>query len=104
MRYRFVRFPGGKCKAVTFSYDDVSVHDRKLLEIINKYGIKCTFNVNSKFISDDGTKRLTRQEVRELQYKYGHEVAVHGAEHIAPGRTTAVNGIRDILECRLELE
>jgi hypothetical protein len=55
-------------------------------------------------ISDDGERKLTRQEVRDLQYVHGHEVAVHGARHIAPGRTTAVNGIRDILECRLELE
>lgn len=104
MRYRFIRFPEGKCKAVTFSYDDASAHDRRLLETINKYGIKCTFNVNSQMISDDPANRLSRQEIRELKDKYGHEVAVHGARHIAPGRTTAVNGIRDILECRLELE
>lgn len=104
MRYRFVRFPGGKDRAVTLSYDDVSMHDRRFLEIINQYQMKCTFNVNSQYIDDDPTRRLTRQEVYDLKYVHGHEVAVHGAKHIAPGRTTAVNGIRDVLECRLELE
>ena len=33
-------------KAVTFSYDDGVVPDLKLLEIFNKYGIKCVFNLN----------------------------------------------------------
>lgn len=30
MRYRFLRFPGGKDKAVTFSYDDGFRYDIRL--------------------------------------------------------------------------
>ena len=37
MRYQFLRFPGGKPKAVTLSYDDGCAEDLHLLEIINKY-------------------------------------------------------------------
>lgn len=37
----------GKKKAVTFSYDDGIVYDKHLVEILNKYGLKCTFNLNS---------------------------------------------------------
>ena len=33
-------------KAITFSYDDGVTTDLKLLEIFNKYGMKCTFNLN----------------------------------------------------------
>ena len=35
--YRFLRFPNFKFKAVTLSYDDCVVFDRKLIEILDKY-------------------------------------------------------------------
>ena len=37
----------GKMKALTFSYDDGTLQDRRLVEIFNKYGLKATFNLNS---------------------------------------------------------
>ena len=46
MRYRFLRFPGGRDKAVTLSYDDGNRNDIKFSDIITKYGLKCTFNLN----------------------------------------------------------
>lgn len=36
-----------KLKAVTFSYDDGTTQDIRLIELLNKYGLKCTFNLNS---------------------------------------------------------
>ena len=45
--YKFLRFPEWKYKAVTLSYDDGTVYDRKLIDILDKYGLKCTFNLNS---------------------------------------------------------
>jgi predicted xylanase/chitin deacetylase len=42
-----VLFPGGKCKAVTLSYDDNMLQDERLLAICKKYGLKITFNINS---------------------------------------------------------
>ena len=48
MDYRFLRFPEGKCKAVTLSYDDSNIHNMRLAEIIEGYGLKCTFNLNSE--------------------------------------------------------
>ena len=42
-----MRFPGGKPKALTLSYDDGVEQDVKLIEIAEKYGIKGTFNINS---------------------------------------------------------
>ena len=42
MRYQFLRFPGGKGKAVTFSYDDGVSQDLKLSDILEKYQITNT--------------------------------------------------------------
>ena len=45
MRYRFLRFPGGKTKSVTYSYDDGCRQDIKVAEILKRYGIRGTFNI-----------------------------------------------------------
>ena len=34
-------------KALTFSFDDGTIFDKRLIELFNKYGMKCTFNLNS---------------------------------------------------------
>ncbi len=44
---KYMRFPDGKCKAATFSYDDGVKADIKLIKIFDKYGVKGTFNLNS---------------------------------------------------------
>ena len=46
--YRFLRFPDFRYKAVTLSYDDGVVFDKKLIQILDEYGLKCTFNLNSE--------------------------------------------------------
>ena len=105
MRYRFLRFPGGKLKAVTFSYDDGCRADLKLSEILCKYGLKGTFNINSSFLGKDSSSwHLTAEEIKTNILDKGHEVAVHGAEHKANGNIRAVEGIKDVLDCRLCLE
>ena len=73
----FMRFPGFKTKAVTLSYDDGKIFDRKMVEILNHYGLKCTFNLNSKYLNSDGTVKT--DEINDL-YK-GHEIAVHTHSH-----------------------
>ena len=104
MRYRFLRFPGGKFKALTLSYDDGVRSDIRLCGILNKYNIKCTFNLNSEFLGADNANRLNTEEVKQYIISSGHEVAVHGANHIAPGCASPVVGINDVLECRKSLE
>lgn len=82
----YMRFPEGKAKALTLSYDDGVRQDGKLIEIFNKYGIKGTFNINSKFFGSQRTgnvgedrSRFTKEEAIEI-YK-GHEVALHSYSH-----------------------
>lgn len=105
MQYRFLRFPGGKAKAVTFSYDDGCRHDIRLSHTLSRYGIKCTFNINSGlFGKDDQDWHLTEEEIREHIANTEHEIAVHGHVHMAPGLSRPIDAIRDMLTCRLELE
>ena len=79
----------GKRKAVTFSYDDGVAQDIKLIEILNRYNLKCTFNLNSGTLGNKGT--LVRNNVTvpfdkvdanmvEKIYR-DHEVAVHTVTH-----------------------
>ena len=81
----------GKMKAVTFSYDDGVTQDRRLIGILNRYGLRGTFNLNSgQFASaaafyDEG-KNITFPHVRlrasEIAEVYaGHEVASHTVLH-----------------------
>ena len=44
----------GKKKAITFSYDDGVTQDIRLIELFNKYGLKCTFNINSGYLGHSG--------------------------------------------------
>lgn len=48
MRYRFMRFPNAKSKAVTLSYDDGCPEDIRFSSVISEAGLKCTFNLNSE--------------------------------------------------------
>lgn len=84
----FMRFPGGREKAVTLSYDDGVVQDRRFLEIINRYGIKCTFNLNGAYIEPYSTlangRRMTREDAIATfcdDSGKGHEIAAHGYTH-----------------------
>lgn len=82
----FMRFPGGKAKALTLSYDDGVRQDIRLIEIMKAHGLKGTFNLNSGLYSPEGTdgktsRRMTRQKVLETYTHSGIEVAVHSATH-----------------------
>ena len=104
MGYRFLRFPEGRGKAVTLSYDDGCVYDVKLAEIIDRYRLKCTFNLNSKsLLSNANGSRVTLEQARGFLLS-GHEIAVHGEKHKAPGLVSPLEGIRDVLYCREALE
>ena len=54
MKIRCNYFPEGRTKALTMSYDDGRTHDRRLIEIFNKYGIKGTFHLNSGNFDKEG--------------------------------------------------
>ena len=102
MRYNFLRFPNGKTKALTLSYDDGCRQDLRFSDIVTKYGLKCTFNLTSAEAC--GNRALSVDEVKEHFLDRGHEIAVHGYFHRAEGRIRPIEGIIDVLDCRRELE
>lgn len=85
----YMRFPEGKSKALTLSYDDGVEQDVKLIEIMHKYNLKGTFNLNSGLYAPEDVKypkgqihrRMPRSKVLELYTNSGMEVAVHGYTH-----------------------
>lgn len=80
-----MRFPHGKSKVFTMSYDDGLYQDIRLVEIMNKHGLKGTFNITSSSISKkDAVKRnesLSAKQIKELYLPYGHEIALHTHTH-----------------------
>ena len=105
MKYKFLRFPEGKTKAVTFSYDDACRDDLRTAKTLDEYGMKGTFNVPSAWIAKEpGGYALTEQEIKEHILEKGHEIATHGEWHKAMGLVRPIDGIQDVLNCRLELE
>ena len=101
----------GKKKAITFSYDDGVTQDIRLIELFNKYGMKCTFNVNSGTLGQEGA--LIREDVRVNHTKIapelirsvyeGHEVATHSVTHPYLTRLTDSEIIREIEDDRIRL-
>ena len=78
----------GKMKAVTFSYDDGVIQDGRLVDMFNRYGLKCTFNLNSgiqskaNFWYDRMGTKVEHMNVRGLKELYvGHEIAAHTLTH-----------------------
>lgn len=103
----------GKMKALTFSYDDGVTQDKRLIEIFNKYGLKCTFNLNSELLGrkndtlNMGGKIVSHAKVDAADVKYiyeGHEVAVHTLTHpLLPAIADDNEIIRQVEQDRLNL-
>ena len=102
MKVGFNLYKDGKHKALTMSYDDGQVHDIRLLEIFNKYGIKGTFHLNSGKLDDEAGKFLTSEQVAT---KFdGHEISVHSLTHPYLERVSDEEIVHEIVEDRKNLE
>lgn len=79
----------GKMKALTFSFDDGGIQDRRFIQLLDKYGLKCTFNLNSGLFGSSWSedyfgRRIDRSRVlaEEVEGLYkNHEVAGHTSTH-----------------------
>ncbi len=96
-------FPGKTKKAVTLSYDDGVKADRHLCDILDRYGVKCTFNVNSIW-AEKRPGRLTTEEFLALYTRGGHEVAYHGCEHLLYHSVSTSAVMTDVVNDRIALE
>lgn len=93
-------YPGGKHKALTLSYDDGRVQDRRLISIMNTYGIRGTFHLNSGRLGE--ANRISPAEIPEL-YR-GHEIACHTVTHPTIARCPLPEVAAEVLEDRKALE
>lgn len=93
-------FPEGKHKALTMSYDDGRLADRRLVEIFNRYGIRGTFNLNSGIFNDPD--RVQPEEIKALYT--GHEIACHTVTHPTIARCPLPEVAEEVLQDRRSLE
>lgn len=107
-----LRFPEGKAKALTLSYDDGVEQDVKLLKIMQQYGLKGTFNLNSGLYAEEGTeypdgqiqRRMTEKQINECFQNSGQEIAVHSLTHPFLEQLPENLVIKEIIEDRERLE
>ena len=95
-------FPGGKPKAVTFSYDDGVLQDERLVNVLNRYGLKGTFNINSGMDHRESHITLSEENVKRIYG--GHEIACHAEYHAGMDRCSATDAMREIWNDRMKLE
>lgn len=102
---KYTRFPEGKSKAVTFSYDDGVAADGRLVELFDRYGLKGTFNLNSRlFDCQCWHGRMDEEQTYRTFVNSGHEVALHGARHIFMDKVPLPEAVNEIVQNRLYLE
>lgn len=112
-RFDTLLFPGHKAKAFTLSYDDGVVQDRKLIEMFDRYGAKCTFNLNYGVLGykniikgldqkEVDISKFEKEEIKEI-YK-NHEVGGHGLYHSSLVSIGTPLAMYEIIEDKVNLE
>ena len=107
-----MRFPGGLGKALTLSYDDGVEQDIRLMEILDKHGIKATFNVNTGICPPENhvypkgavSRRIPLSKFKEVYGNTPHEIAVHTYSHPHLEALPPVAAMNEVLKNREELE
>lgn len=89
-------------KIVSLSFDDGTIYDLRFIELLNKYGLKATLNLNSGlkdfvwYFKDRPIIRLDLEQVKDA-YK-GHEVASHSLDHPYFSSLSTEETIRQVKE------
>ena len=95
-------------KIVSLSFDDGTIYDKRFIDLLNKYGLRATFNLNSGlkdfiwYYEDKPIRRLNLEESKEI-YK-GHEVASHSLTHPYFSSLDEKRQIREVEEDILNVE
>lgn len=106
----YMLFPEGRPKALTTSYDDGVVQDIRLMKILDKYGIKGTFNLNSSRFPEEEPETipewgvLDKNSAIRLYKNSGHEAAVHSLTHPFLEKIPLALAYSEVLEDRKNLE
>lgn len=101
----------GKKKALTFSFDDGVTQDKRLIGILDRYGLKATFNLNSAFfgmrnalIRNGVAVRHDKWSEADAKAVYAcHEVAAHTKTHPFLPKASDENIVSEVEEDRRAL-
>ena len=114
MSWLAMRYPGGKPKALTLSYDDGVEPDKTLVAKMTAHGIRGTFNLNSGRFPSSGSPAPSPEQrahsvmpLKDAQSLYlgsGMEVAVHGVTHPFLEQLPLSMAAYEVLEDRRQLE
>lgn len=105
-----MKLKDGKSKVLTLSYDDGVVQDIRLIGIMDKYGLKGTFNINTGCYLPEDTQReryygrMKLSEALALYKGSHHEVAVHSLTHPFLDALKKTQVLVEILEDRKNIE
>ena len=90
---QFHVYPGGLKRIVTFSFDDGSQNDVRLISLFDKYRLKATFHLNGKnYIGK------TEDELKTVWAFYqNHEIACHTLSHGWPSRMPNASLVTEIM-------
>lgn len=98
-------------KRLTFSFDDGVTQDVRFMKLLDKYGMKGTFNLNSQFLGYEGVWAVdgvpvnhSKSKPQDIRFLYeGHEVAAHTLTHPFLPDLPKEEIIRQVEEDRLKL-
>ena len=106
----YMKLKDGKSKVLTLSYDDGVVQDIRLIKILDQYGIKATFNINSGLYLPEDTQRerfygrMKLSEAKALYINSGHEVATHALTHPFLDRLKTDAVLAEVMDDRRNIE
>lgn len=119
-KHIFMRFPEGREKAFSLTFDDGTVEDEAFIEMMGKLSIRGTFNINSGLFSKPDTHkenfdvnffpvkdiqtRLSYEDALRVYSKPYIEVASHGYRHADPSVIDPASLTWDIMQDRSILE
>lgn len=100
-----------KTKAITFSYDDATTQDIRLINLLNQYNLKSTFNINSELLGQSGILTINKKPIAHYKVHAadvkriydGHEIAAHSLTHPKLTECDTDEIIRQVEQDRLNL-
>lgn len=106
----YMKLKDGKSKVLTLSYDDGVVQDIRLMEIMDRHGVKGTFNINTGlYLPEERVRqkyygRMKLSEAQALYTDSGHEVAVHARTHPFLEKLKPEEVLTEVLEDRKSIQ